>query len=371
MRVAIVNLTRGDLSYGYQKYLKELVPLLHQHPRITELVVFVPPKFTSLAGGIQCHPCLDTAAGRRNLKEALLKFSPDVIFCPNLRGISLARIPLVFMIRNMESLAQHFWGNYWWEELKNFARYYSARLVCRKAARVVAVSKYVKDFLVETWHVSPGKIGVVYHGVNEPANPATLPVPERIPPQWTGEFLFTAGSIRPARGLEDVIQALPLLAARGVRLPLVIAGAAIKSTLPYYRKMQQLSRQLGVDDLIVWAGQLTPAEMSWCYFHNRVVIMTSRVEACPNVALEAMIHGSSCVIADNPPLPEFFQEACTFYMPRRPGSLAEAVLEVLNGSPQEQEQRQSLALARGREFTWQRTAELTVLELEKAAGSRS
>jgi glycosyltransferase involved in cell wall biosynthesis len=367
MRVALVNLTRGGLSFGYQKYLQELVPLLQRH--IKDLVIFVPPKFTSLLGDTPCQPCADTMAGRRALRATLAKLSPDVIFFPSLRGLTVGRIPTVCMIRNMESLARHFWGNCWTEEFKNLGRYYSARMACRQATRVVAVSEYVKDFLTEKWQVPPGKIGVVYHGVNEPADPAGLPVPKGIAPDWAGRFLFTAGAIRPARGLEDIIRVLPLLAAQGLQRPLVIAGGTTSAGLPYYRQMQKLSKQLGVDDLIFWAGQLTPAEMSWCYHHCEVFIMTSRVEACPNVALEAMRHGCSGVVAHNPPLPEFFQETCLYYTPRRAASLAEAVATALNRAAPETQRLQDLARARGREFTWQRTAELTVRELEKAAGS--
>ena len=367
MKVIIVNLTRGGLSYGYQKYLKKIVPLLRRHPHIEDLTIFVPPKFTSLIEEqVPCYSCEDTVAGRRALKETLVKLSPEVIFFPSLRGIAVGQIPTVGMIRNMESLAKHFWGNCWREDLKNFARYYSARVACRRNSRVVAVSEYVRDFLTGTWQVPPGKIGVVYHGVNQPAEPASLPVPEGIPPHWAGQFFFTAGSIRPARGLEDIIQALPALASRGIRLPLVIGGHVDNSCLHYKRKMQELSKRLGVEDQIVWVGHLTPAEMSWCYFHNRLFVMTSRVEACPNVALEAMIHGCSCVVADNPPLPEFFQGAGVYYTPRSGDSLAGAIFEAINWLPPEREKRQALARARAQEFTWERTAELTVRELENA-----
>ena len=42
MKVAIVNLTSGGMSGGYLKYLRTLVPLLRQDPRISRLDVFVP-----------------------------------------------------------------------------------------------------------------------------------------------------------------------------------------------------------------------------------------------------------------------------------------------------------------------------------------
>ena len=61
--------------------------------------------------------------------------------------------------------------------------------------------------------------------------------------------------------------------------------------------------------------------------------MTSRVEACPNIALEAMSHGAFCLAADNPPLPEFFQGAALYYRPRSGEALAHAITAALAYAP--------------------------------------
>ena len=43
MKVAIINLTGGGLSYGYINYLSEVLPRMLRHRQITQLHVFVPP----------------------------------------------------------------------------------------------------------------------------------------------------------------------------------------------------------------------------------------------------------------------------------------------------------------------------------------
>ena len=127
------------------------------------------------------------------------------------------------------------------------------------------------------------------------------------------EFLFTAGSIRPARGLEDLVEALPGLSGRSLPSTVVIAGRSDSGTSGYQKALTERARQLGVANRIVWAGSLGEAEMVWCFRHCAAFVMTSRVEACPNVVLEAMSQGCACVSADGPPMPEFFGDTAVYY----------------------------------------------------------
>ena len=120
------------------------------------------------------------------------------------------------------------------------------RLPARRANRVIAISNYVQEFLVNTWHISPDRIGMVYHGVNPPLPPEAQKIPAHVPREWSGEFLFTAGSMHPYRALDDVINAMAVLASQGVRPPLVIAGGADRTQLPYLRRMQNLAEKSGV-----------------------------------------------------------------------------------------------------------------------------
>lgn len=370
MRLAIVNLTRSGMSGGYQKYLRELVPRLARHPEVSELDVFIHPRFLSqISGQIQesrCRPCEDSLVGRQRLRRHLARVAPDRIFFPTLRGSVTNGIPSIYMIRNMEPLALPSGGNTHQETLKNLARKYAAKSACHRACRILAVSQFVKDFLVNTWHISPGKIGVVYHGSNDLLTNFEPVKPKTIPTDWEDGFFFTAGSIRPSRGLEDLLQAFWEIVASGRRLFLVIAGTADPSSYAYERRLKRLVEKLGIQEKVVWTGYLTPGEMLWCYSRASLFIMTSRVEACPNIALEAMSCGVGCIAADNQPLPEFFRDSALYYRPGDPHSLAEAITIFQTSSLQFQQMLQGRARARAADFTWDRTAEETVKQLQLA-----
>lgn len=372
MKIAVVNLTGGGLSGGYLKYLRELLPLLRRDSGVSRLQVFLPSGAQSLLGGRlperDGFTCQDTRKGRSLLRHRIRQLSPDVVFFPSYRWLDLGGYPTVSMIRNMEPLVRPIAGNRVADMAKNLGRAYASWYACRHATRVIAVSNYVRDFLVRAWHIPGERIGVVYHGVVPPQEGASLPTPDSLTGLGREPFLFTAGSIRPARGLEDLVDALGTLSsAQGLRLPLVVAGELNAAALPYHHKIIARARRRGVAGQIHWAGQLGPEGMFWCYAHCQALVMTSRVEACPNVALEAMSHGCLSIAAANPPLPEFFKDAAYYYRPGDGDSLATVLLEAVQLPAAQREERRRLGRERAKRFTWEKTAAGTLREIKLAS----
>lgn len=372
MRVALVNLTGGGLSHGYINYLSEVLPRMVRHPGVSQIYVFVPPGFSQYFAGMLPPAGLRQFEGglfgRRQLRLDLGRISPDVVFFPGNQWMNLDRIPSVAMIQSMLPMVMPFGGNGWLDLVKNLVRARLTRIACERANRVIAISNYVQEFLMNKWHIAPTRIGMVYHGVNPPPAAETMRIPASIPRDWHGKFLFAAGSMHPYRALDDVLHALAVLASQGVRPPLVMAGGVDldRTQLPYLKKMKHLGEKLGINAQIAWTGHLNAAEMSWCYSHCRLFLMTSRVEACPNIALEAMSHGAFCLAADNPPLPEFFQAAAIYYRPKGGEALAQTISAALAYSPEAAGLMRARAQARAADFPWEKTVERTVHELELA-----
>ncbi len=344
-----------------------------RHPRLREIIVFLPPGFSALFAGILPPECLrqfdNGFLGRRQLRREILRISPDVVFFPGNQWMNLGKIPSVSMVQSMLPMVMPFGGNGWLDIAKNLVRARLTRIACQRADRVIAISDYVRQFLEDTWQIAPDRIGMVYHGVNPPPAADAQKIPGSLPPDWSGKFLFTAGSMHPYRGLGDVIEAMTVLASQGVRPLLVIAGGVDldHTQRPYFQRMQKLAEKSGVQAQIAWTGHLNAAEMSWCYSHCRLFLMTSRVEACPNIALEAMSHGAFCLAANNSPLPEFFQTAALYYRPKSGAALAQAISVALAHSPEAADEMRLRARRRAGDFSWRDTTERTIHELELAA----
>jgi glycosyltransferase involved in cell wall biosynthesis len=373
MHIAVVNLTSGSFSGGYRKYLWAILPLMREDARVTRITVCSPAGASAAdepIAGVE-HWTWDAHkrwGAHRAVKGYLGTLAPDVVLIPTARWIDVDGVPTAVMVRNMEPLVAPFLGNTLATSLKNIARRRVARSSCKRADRIVAVSQHVRDFLESHWSVDPGSIGLVYHGVSAP--PARSEARAPATNGWTRPTLFTAGSIRPARGLEDAIRATAKLRADGRDATLLIAGRADSDTHHYERAMLRLCQDLGLRESVCWAGQLTASEMSWCFYNADAFVMTSRAEACPNTALEAMAHGALCVAGDNEPMPEFFAGAAEHYEPGDAASLARTLRVVLDAPADKQEAMRAHARRRATDFSWRETARRTVGELEKCTRRR-
>lgn len=363
MHIAIVNLTRGTLSGGYRKYLQHVVPLVRQHPAVRRVDVYLPSQMVAEGDEAQTWPPSDAWRGYRRLREQVLAQKPDVVFIPSARWVPFDGIPVVTMIQNMEPLETPFGGNTVVEGMKNLGRAAVARHACRRADRVIAVSQYVREFLERRWAIDHDKIGVVYLGIDAPAS-REMVRPAALDRLGDAPFLFTAGSLRPARGLEDLVHALALDRHSGWKA--VIAGKTDPGTHGYRGRLDALAAERDVSDRILYTGQLSPAEMSWCFRHAQAFVMTSRVEACPNIALEAMVHGCVTVSTDNPPMPEVFRDAARYYDARDGASLAAAIRCTLSLSDSEKASIRARAIERAGDFQWRDTAEQTVRQITLA-----
>lgn len=374
MKLAVVNLTGGGLSGGYMKYLQQMLPLLENDPRIEALHLLSPQgaPWPEVRGGESLTwPLRDTLLGYPHLRGLLRQLAPDVVFIPTARWSHCNSTPTVVMVRNMEPLTVPFGGNTVLEGTKNLARAYHARIACLRAHRVLAVSQHVRDFLIQSWRIRPEKIGLVYHGVEIPADRAEMEKPKSLDGRDLGRFIFTAGSIRPARGLEDVIRAMAVTVEREPALTLVIAGKPDSWTTSYHARMESLVEKTGTGNRVVWTGQLTRAEMAWCFDQCEAFVMSSRAEACPNTGLEAMSHGCPIISTLQPPMPEFFKGAALYYQPGDPSNLAEKIATALDFSSEERRTYQMDVQVRAKDFSWSDTARNTVDQLLLAAGGRA
>lgn len=339
-----------------------MTPLLRSHPEVSRLDVFMPPE---LAGDDErTWPRGDEMRGFRALRASIAALAPDVVFIPTARALRVDGIPVVSMIRNMEPLEVPFSGNSLQERVKNIGRAFATRWACSRSDRVIAVSRHVRDFLVKRWRVPESRLGVIYHGIDPLSAVETQPPPS-VAAMQNLRFVFTAGSIRPARGVEDAIIALADVPSD---VHLVIGGKADRGAERYRVRMDQLANERGVASRVVWAGQLDAAGMAWCFRNAAAFVMTSRAEACPNTVLEAMVAGCLSVSTDHQPMPEFYGDTAIYYHERDGHDLGRKLATALAGGPELRQRMGQLAAARARQFTWEATAAATVDELRRAAG---
>jgi len=374
MRVAIINLTGGGISGGYKKYLRNILPRMAKNSEIENILCATPSsidiqswfRLLPKVKFITCQPFKRMFYRPDNeLEESLKRFSPDIIFMPVARYFKYNRVPIVNMIQNMEPFAENIDKNSLTDKFRLYIQRLVARRAIKKSDRIIAVSEYVKEFLLNKWNVPEEKIGLVYHGIESPLIRERVR-PNNIPKDWEGNFLFTAGSIRPARGIEDILGAMKslMLDKRNIK-GLVIAGETELRMIPYRRKLEEWIKMNNLSSKVCWAGKLSEKEMSWCYKNCKVFVMTSRVESFGMIAGEAMAHGCVCISSDSPCLPEIFGDAAVFYLHNKVELLAEAIKSVSEWDNHRCGEASKNARERAAEFSWDITVDRLLAEFKK------
>ena len=367
MKIAILIPVRSGGSLGYIKHLTEIVPKMLQNKVVERISIFVPEK--TLIGlhipGVDLHLVAhdDYKTGFREMGELAEAGEYDVALCTTARAVPLLRCPIIYMVQNIEPIQKPSYSM----PLKWRVRLWLLRrehaMAFKRATGIIAISNFSKSQICQRFYIQPKDVHVVYHGFDPGESASSVKPDLSIPKEG---FIFSAGSIVPYRGYEDIIRALAVLLSSGAKiLPVIFAGSVNSYAKSYERSLRSLARSLKVEDFIIWAGGLQRNEMTWCYQNARLFIQTSRAEAFPNILVEAMGHGCVSVSCDHPPMPEIFQDAALYYPTGDSDALAQRIKMVLEMNQEETEKRHTITRLRSSFFSWDKCANDTLEVLQQ------
>ncbi|MBZ5506247.1 MAG: glycosyltransferase family 4 protein [Acidobacteriia bacterium] len=187
------------------------------------------------------------------------------------------------------------------------------RVVNRLSDRVLAVSEEVKRFCIDADHIDPGKISVVYNGVDlqhiatgPQANPFATA-------EWAAgasHIITCVANIRRVKGIDTLICTAQRVCREFPGAVFVVAGSLYE--LEYSRKMQEMIRSLGLEKnvkLLDFVGDPVPLlKMSNAF------CLLSRSEGFCNALLEAMACGVPSVVTRVGGNPEAIQDGENGFM---------------------------------------------------------
>ena len=243
-----------------------------------------------------------------------------------------------------------------------FARLYKTLLpkLTRRVTSIITVSNFVKVRLIEIYDLPPEKVYVTHLGVDH-----TLFVPasqEKIDffkkkHQISRPYLVTVSGLSKRKNLRRLVQAWsagPL----SKELELVIIGVA---RLPFASK-SDLPKSRGVR----FIGYIPDKDLPVAYSGAIAALYVSLYEGFGLPVLEAMACGTPVVTSNVTALPEVVGDAAVLVDPYDVDSIAEGIRRVVEDSALRETLRRK-GIERARQFSWDRTAELTWKVLQEAA----
>jgi glycosyltransferase involved in cell wall biosynthesis len=232
----------------------------------------------------------------------------------------------------------------------------------RRSHRVIADSQSTRDDLIGMLGLQPDRIDVVPLGLGGVRR--TTPLDER---EVRARFelgergvVLSLSAKRPHKNLLALIGALARIPSED-RPMLVLPGYPTA----HEDALRECARSLGVDGDVRFPAWVSHEELEGLWAIARAFVFPSLYEGFGLPVLEAMARGVPVACSNASSLPEVAGDAALLFDPRDESALAEALRRLLD-DPALRECLRARGLARAAEFTWERTARLTLGSYRRA-----
>ena len=167
----------------------------------------------------------------------------------------------------------------------------------READAVIAVSNYEKSILVRDFNIAD-RVVVIPNGIELDDFKALKPR------QKTHRYILCVGRIEEYKGIQFIIQSLPLLD-KDIHLDIVGSG-------PYKEKLVGLTKELRVEDRVEFYHDLPKGELISKYASADLFVLLSKYEAFGIVVAEALAARVPCIVANTSALTEWIDNKNCF-----------------------------------------------------------
>ncbi len=256
------------------------------------------------------------------LRHWIRQNRPDVLYFTRL---ALVRFFGRLMPRNGPPMVYHAHG---FGSAQDVGRR-TARLISRRFARVMAVSKITAGFLIDAG-VNAEKVTVVYNGVDAEAirHRASQPGPP-LPVRSPGAVVFVhVATVIPHKAQHIGIEALGLLRGRA-EADLWLCGGSPAHDSSYEDSLRARVRELGLEGRVHFLGWRD--DVPRVVAAGDVAILPSLYdhESFGLALAEAMVLGKPCIGSTKGGLPEVVEDGLTgLICPLEPAATAEAMLQL-------------------------------------------
>jgi glycosyltransferase involved in cell wall biosynthesis len=162
-------------------------------------------------------------------------------------------------------------------------------LVARRASNTVVLSEYMRNELARLDESAAHRATVLPGGINTDRFSPADGDPASTSPE--GPVLFTARRLTPRTGVDELIRAMPAIAAAAPGVQLKVAGTGAMET-----KLRGIADELGVGQAVEFLGRLADeALVDWYRRATLVVLPTREFEGFGLMTAEALACGAAVV----------------------------------------------------------------------------
>lgn len=308
---------------------------------VTPVVLFPPAR----------HPFLWYWWFQISVTRALRKYNPDMFLSTDGYLSLNTNVKQLLVVHDLAF--EHFNGHLDWLTQKYY-RYYTPRFT-KKAKRIVTVSEFTKNDIVQRYKIAPEKIDVVYNGSNPRFQPLTEPAKEEVRRKYTNgsKYFMYAGAIHPRKNISRLFQAFDDFKkddSTGIKL--VIAGRKAWET----DETMQVYNRMNHKDEVVFLGHLEQSELVSVTGAAEAMVYISLLEGFGIPIVEAMSCDVPVITSNISSMPEVAGDAGILVDPYSVNAITEAMKKISSDTTL----RHSL-IEKGRvqqkKFSWKKTGD--------------
>lgn len=225
------------------------------------------------------------ARGQRMLREFLSTSNVDVVHVvvePYATLVTGIDVPVVMSAHGTFVVPEK--TQPWY--LRPLAKYFAQKYY-RLVEKVIAVSSYTKQYLVEHYREVEDKIVVVPNGVV---------LPDQLPTSHESREVLYVGELKPRKGLDLLLKALVLYSGEWS----LTAVGRVKEGDPFMREIKRYIEKEGIGNRVTFLGRVSDDELEKLYQRAGVFVMPSvprggGVEGFGLVYIEAAARGLASI----------------------------------------------------------------------------
>lgn len=210
-----------------------------------------------------------------------------------------------------------------------------------RADALCFISNYARKEAEQHLEINHQLTRVIYNGV--PVLDKEQTKPQLVPSR---KFLFNLGVLMPKKNHEAIINMMQFLP----EYDLFIGGGG---NAEYKNRLVQITKKLGLEKQVIFAGFLNEAEKSWAYHHAEAFVFSSFNEGFGLPIVEAMSAGIPVFCSDKTSLPEIGGDQAVYWNDFNPETMANRLRQGLSEFSSNSEASEKLKHYANR-FSWEK-----------------
>jgi glycosyltransferase involved in cell wall biosynthesis len=244
-----------------------------------------------------------------------------------------------------------------------------AKLMARRADKIIAVSNSLKDDLKRFLDVNGDKASVIYSGLDERFFDGSEADASKVLGKYgiDKKYILFLGTLEPSKNITRLLNAFADFKEKWKQknsgkfdYQLVLAGKNGWMSKEY----RQMVKDLGLAKDVVFTGYVIGDELLPLFKNSEFFIMPSLYEGFGMTVLEAFATQAPAIISRVSSLPELAEEAAYYVNPMDSEEITNA-MELFASDEALRNKYKSLGLEQAKKFDWNKTA-LETLEIYKS-----